>query len=170
MARYIVRHIPGLSSDNSSSFSENGLSISTHRLDSIIQTLLVECEIWDTQRDRDCPISNRTITEVRGAISRNCPSIGAHSVAGAPRCNFTVLAQRVAAFVAEQFVYEPQAWTPSSVLFAAWEDWCETRREPAGDDRSMFKELIRQSGSRIRRTRQRRSGTREPGYAGIDLQ
>jgi hypothetical protein len=171
MAAYIHDlDLKALTALNEREFFYNDEPISTHAVNSIIDNRLRTCEIWDPHRNVCVAVSNRFISEVRGAMARMWPRLSGQSPDGSDkflRVTGPKYRERVAAFGETQVCMDADAWTASETLWEAWIAFCTTRAEPSGASSTFFKELARWSGGRIQRSK--KGPHRVPGYSGIKM-
>jgi hypothetical protein len=171
MAKYIHdRDLKALTARSESEFYYNDERISTHAVNSTIDFHLRNCNIWDSHRNVFVAVSNRLISEVRGAMARMWPRLSGQSPDGSDKFHRVTgpkYRERVAAFAEKQVCLDADAWTSSPILWEAWIAFCTARAEPSGASSTFFKELTRWSGGRIQRSK--KGSHRVPGYSGIKM-
>src|SRR5205814_1663473 len=139
--------LKALTALNEREFFYNDEPISTHAVNSIIDNRLRTCEIWDPHRNVCVAVSNRLISEVRGAMARMWPRLSGQSPDGSDKLSLAGprYGQRVAAFGDDRTCLDTGAWTSSDIFWEAWIAFCAARSEPSGASSTFFKELTRWS-------------------------
>jgi hypothetical protein len=160
MAIYAHSQMPLLTARGDKKFFYDGMPVPTDRVDAALTAILGKCV--RNLDYREVSFNNKTVAEVRGALARKWPHFPVPEGASRPSEALLLSApDEFAAFTQEYLDLVPGDWTPSLVLFQAWETFSSSSIGAV----HFFRQLNLWAGDRIQKSQRQR----QHGYAGIRL-
>lgn len=179
LTQHVLRQIPAvLTAATERDFQVNGRPVDVAEINAFINEVLEKCELWDRHRNEKGTVNNRIVTEVRCFIARKLiangrtPAVPENGIVldQKPLAGMLPAVNPLSDFGAKELELERDRWTSSANLWAAWQDWCAAHGQSTGTRPSFFKNLCALYGAKIKPSKRRTSGGREPGYVGVGIQ